>query len=182
MECTEWEDCTSVTKRVMEGGEEGSRWWGPGEHFIFLIDNNSFINGRSFHMVHTVHHRLEFSGRTRKHTGKKRRNKKTQLWKRNKKNGEKSRKRNRVYQSWCYCQTLWFLIFHHLRAKIPCSSFGHSCILTYFLTEQIVCHRVLVHSCTQAIPWQRNKWLCCSLQTNERPKQLSYTSSGKALV
>lgn len=43
----------------------GSRWWGPGEHFIFLIDNNGFINEQSFHTPHTVHHGLEFCGRAR---------------------------------------------------------------------------------------------------------------------
>lgn len=38
-------------------GEERSRWGGPGEHFIFLIDNNGFINEQSSHTPHTLHHR-----------------------------------------------------------------------------------------------------------------------------
>lgn len=37
-------------------GEERSRWGGPGEHFIFLIDNNGFINEQSSHTPHTLHH------------------------------------------------------------------------------------------------------------------------------
>lgn len=53
-------------KREREGGGKRSRWRGPGEHFIFLIDNNGFINDQSFHRVHTVHHWLEFCGRAKK--------------------------------------------------------------------------------------------------------------------
>lgn len=69
------------------GGMEGSRWWGPGEHFIFLIDNNGFINGRSFHTPHTVHHWLEFCGRAKKPMRDKKKKKKKaaakdqKLWK-----------------------------------------------------------------------------------------------------
>lgn len=68
------------------GGMEGSRWWGPGEHFIFLIDSNGFINGQSFHTPHTVHHWLEFCGRAKKSMGeikkKKKQLQKTQkFWK-----------------------------------------------------------------------------------------------------
>lgn len=37
-----------------------------GEHFVFLIDNNGFINGQSVHTLHTVRHWQEFCRRAKK--------------------------------------------------------------------------------------------------------------------
>lgn len=154
------------------GGRVGSRWWGPGEHFIFLIDNNGFINERSFHTLHTVHHWLEFCGTARKPKRERDRREREEKKKHSCKRGKncvKSSEWNSAYPSQSYCPTLnsGFSTLSPSETKIPCSSCGHSCIPTYFLTGQIVCHRALVHSCTQACLWQRNKWVCCSLWTTE---------------
>ncbi len=159
-------------KRVKEsgrwGGRVGSRWWGPGEHFIFLIDNNGFINERSFHTLRTVHHWLEFCGRARKPKTEREMERKKHSCERGK-NCVKSSEWNSAYLSQSYCPTLnsGFSTLSPSETKIPCSSCGHSCIPTYFLTGQIVCHTALLHSCTQARLWQRNKWLRCSLWTTE---------------
>lgn len=56
---TEWNKKRDEARKQMSE-DEGSRWWGPGEHFIFLIDNNVFINRQSIHTLHTVRHWLEF--------------------------------------------------------------------------------------------------------------------------
>lgn len=81
----------------------------------------------------------------------------------------KSSKWNSAYSSQSCCPTLnsEFSTISPSETKISRTSCGHSCIPTYFLTGQIVCHRAVVHSCTQARLWQRNKWLCCSLWTTE---------------
>lgn len=163
----------SETKREMEeqerewwwvgwGGVEGSRWWGPGEHFIFLIDNNGLINEQSFHTPHTVHHGPEFCGRARKPEKEREREKEAMA-------AKKRFSWNSGHQSHFYCPILdaGFFFLHFFHQKLKSLFFRWSCVPAYFLTGQIVCHRALV----PGLFWQRNKRLCCSLWTRETSRR-----------